>query len=48
VASNRHRSPPEYFFDDRHYRGPIVAELDPPYRTPAVIGETVDYLRGRY
>lgn len=33
--------------DDRSYRGPLVVELDPPYRTPAVVGETVDYLRGR-
>jgi sugar phosphate isomerase/epimerase len=33
--------------DDRGYRGPVVVELDPPYRTAAVVGETVDYLRER-
>ncbi|AZH24561.1 sugar phosphate isomerase/epimerase family protein [Haloplanus aerogenes] len=33
--------------DDRNYGGSIVVELDPPYRTPAVVGETVDYLRER-
>ncbi|WP_049935247.1 metallophosphoesterase family protein [Haloplanus natans] len=34
----------EYY---RGYRGPIVVELDPPYRMAAVVGETVDYLRER-
>lgn len=33
--------------DDRSYRGPLVVELDPPYRTAAVVEETVDYLRER-
>jgi sugar phosphate isomerase/epimerase len=33
--------------DDRGYRGPLVIELAPPYRTPAVVGETVDHLRDR-
>jgi sugar phosphate isomerase/epimerase len=33
--------------DDRDYRGPLVVELDPPYRTASVVDETVDYLRER-
>jgi sugar phosphate isomerase/epimerase len=33
--------------DDRSYRGPLVVELDPPYRTASVVDETVDYLRER-
>lgn len=31
--------------DDNGYRGPLVIELDPQYRTPEVVRETVDYLR---
>lgn len=33
--------------DDQDYRGPLVVELDPPYRTASVVDETVDYLRER-
>ena len=33
--------------DEQDYRGPLVVELDPPYRTASVVDETVDYLRER-